>query len=72
MMNNILNMLPPHVQQEINNVYKQAMQSNNPEQFLAQKFGNAPYYQKAMDVYKSKSPDELNTYLGNIYKSMKG
>ena len=71
MLNNLLMSLDPQTRSMIDSIYNEAMQSGNPEQFLSQRFGNNPNFQKALNIYKSKTPDEINTYLGNIYNSMK-
>lgn len=75
MMNNILqtimmNKIPPQMRSQIENIHKMAMQGGNPEQYLMQKFGNNPQFQQAVNLVRSKSPDELNNYLGNIYNSL--
>jgi len=69
-MNNFLNALPPAKQQEIMYLYQQAKQSPNPEQFLSQRFGNNPNFQKALNVYKTQGAEQFNSYLGNIFNSM--
>lgn len=69
-LNSILNSLPVQKQQEIMNIYNQAAQSGNPEQFLSQRFGNNPNFQKALNVYKQQGSEQFNNYLGNIFNSM--
>lgn len=68
--NNIINSLPPQKQQEIMMLYNQATQSGNPEQFLSQRFGNNPNFQKAFNVYKTQGVEQFNNYLGNVFNSM--
>lgn len=70
LLNSILNMMPVQKQQEIMYLYNQAKQSNNPEQFLNQRFGNNPNFQKAFNVYKTQGQEQFNNYLGNIFNSM--
>lgn len=73
MLNNIqsiMNILPAQMQSQINMVYQAAVNSGNPEQFLMQRFGGNENFMKAYNVARNKSPEELNNYLGNIYKSM--
>lgn len=69
-LNSILSSLPMQKQQEIMYIYNQAKQSPNPEQFLTQKFGNNPNFQKAFDVFKYQGADKFNSYLSNIFGSM--
>lgn len=70
-MNNILqnimmSKMNPEIRSQIDNLYKMAMQGGNPEQFLMQRFGNDPKFQQAMNVVRSKNPEQLQVYLGNI------
>lgn len=51
-------------------LYNQATQSGNPEQFLSQRFGNNPNFQKALNVYKTQGAEQFNNYLGNVFNSM--
>lgn len=74
-MNNILHnimmsKMNPQIRSQIENIHKMAMQGGNPEQYLMQKFGNNPQFQQAVNLVRGKSPDELNNYLGNLYKSL--
>lgn len=74
MMNNfaqmILMQMPPQIRQQIEQTYQMAMQSGNPEQFLTQRFGNNEGFNKALNISRSKSPEEFNNYLGNISRTM--
>lgn len=73
MLNNIHNIfmkLDPQTQARVQSIYNSAMNSGNPEQYLNQQFGNNPAFMRAMELKKTKSTDELNTYLGNVYNTM--
>ncbi len=69
-LNSIINSLPPQKQQEIMNIYNQAKQSANPEQFVSQRYGNNADFQKAFNVYKTQGQEQFNNYLGNVFNSM--
>lgn len=68
-LNSIINSLPPQKQQEIMALYNQATQSGNPEQFLSQRFGNNPNFQRAFNIYKNQGAEKFNTYLDNVFNS---
>ncbi len=67
---NIMMRFNPQVQNQMLQLHERAMRSGNPEQVIAQYFGNSPAYTKALEVKNGKSETELNTYLGNVYNSM--
>jgi len=68
-LNNIINSLPMQKQQEIMNLYNQAKQSSNPEQFLSQRLGNNPDVQRALNVRRTQGEDQFYNYLGNVFNS---
>lgn len=74
-MNNILqnimmSKMTPQARANVENIYKMAMQGGNPEQYLMQRFGNDPKFQQVVNIVRNKNPQELNSYLGNLYNSL--
>lgn len=74
-MNNILqnimmSKMTPEMRANIENIHKMAMQGGNPEQYLMQRFGNDPKFQQVVNLVRNKSPEEFNSYLGNLYNSL--
>lgn len=67
---NIITRMNPQMRAQLENIQRLAMQGGNPEHFFLQRFGNDPKFQQAMNIVRGKSPEELNSYLGNLYNSM--
>lgn len=67
---NIIGRMNPEMRSQIENIQKMAMQGGNPEQYLMQRFGNDPKFQQVVNLVRSKSPEDFNNYLGNIYNSL--
>lgn len=64
--------LNPTARMQFESFQRMAVQSGNPEQYLMQQLGNNPVFQKVMQIRQSKTPEEFNNYLGNLYNSLNG
>lgn len=68
--NLVMSRLNPAAKTQFESFYRMAMQSGNPEQYVMQQLGNNPTFQKVMAIRQGKTPEEFNSYLGNIYNSL--
>lgn len=76
MMNNIINQLVmslnPQMRSEIDNIQRLINNGYSPEQALQQRLGNHPRFNEAVNIVRSKSPEELNGFFNNVYRSANG
>ena len=63
MSNNFFNMLNPQIQNNINSLLQQAMQSGNPQQFLMQKYGNDAMFQQGMKIFNEQGINGLTSFI---------
>ena len=65
MMNNILGMFDPQMQSSFQNLQQEAMRSGNPQQFLMQKYGNAPQFMQGLKIFNEQGIQGLNNFIAS-------
>ena len=68
MLNNFFNMMNPQMQNNIQSIQQQAMQSGNPQQFLMQKYGNDPIFQEGMKIFNEQGIQGLQNFIASKLK----
>ena len=68
MLNNFFNMMNPQMQNNIQSIQQQAMQSGNPQQFLMQKYGNDPMFQEGMKIFNEQGINGLQNFIASKLK----
>ena len=68
MLNNLLSMMNPQMQNSFQSLQMQAMQSGNPQQFLMQKFGNDPNFMEGMKIFNEQGIQGLQNYIASKMK----
>ncbi len=68
MLNNFFNMMNPQMQNNIQSIQQQAMQSGNPQQFLMQKYGNDPMFQEGMKIFNEQGIQGLQNFIASKLK----
>jgi hypothetical protein len=63
MTNNFFQNLNPQMQNNINSLFQQAMQSGNPQQFLMQKYGNDAMFQQGMKIFNEQGINGLTSFI---------
>lgn len=68
--NLLISKLNPQQRAEFNNLYNNAMQSGNPENYILQKFSNNTAIQNVLKARQEKTPAEFEQYINNYMQSI--
>lgn len=68
MNNNFYKIFSPQMQNNIQSIQQQAMQSGNPQQFLMQRYGNDPLFQEGMKMFNEQGIQGLQNFIASKIK----
>lgn len=68
MLNNLFSMMNPQMQNSLQSLQMQAMQSGNPQQFLMQRFGNDPMFQEGLKIFNEQGIQGLQNFIASKMK----